>query len=460
MIINELLNLPDKELRSVLISEEDMKKASYKSIIKAGDYAIRSSIYNEMVSEGLEDSPDFFKELEKNDFYVGKAVNIFKDNSGRKKVVLDSGTSFSVLPYNSQFKLTYERFLDIKKVYQYYKWYPKTITGVLNLLDNTLKKIFTEDRYDIIVEGRSLNDAKKHFATAQYENLKSSRDIDVIIHYPEITISNTTGLTHTMKDIYCIFNFWFSSAGFYRNNFTLTKSTFSTKEILDFDSAYIHSHVNACFPGKAGGFCFGVSPYRDVMEKASGIRFHKQINLQNLFISLESILSWESIEGTPFYYISRVVDKRFKQDTPRSSGLIDVYQEDIDYLYSIMDNFEYTFKSKQGDRTISISIDETIESKLFEYIKEQNVTDDDRICMGRDGVYYKPNKAFEKDIRTFKNLYIGKPVLKFKGKTIRVYIEEGEEEEYVPNAISRSYLKALSNRIGNDFFEYLSIKEI
>jgi len=131
----------------------------------------------------------------------------------------------------------------------------------------------------------------------------------IIIHFPEITITNGSQ-EHLIRDIYVRL--------FLRPNGTLfsaiqgMRTTFTEAELL---SQYVHSHLpKADFNSIIfNNFCTGIGEINQVLALLNS-KF-TSANFMMLLMHIKNFLEWESKEGHPYMLIENI----FRRDTRRGS---------------------------------------------------------------------------------------------------------------------------------------------
>lgn len=126
------------------------------------------------------------------------------------------------------------------------------------------------------------------------------QNFTIDIHFPEFEIRNSKGRKHTIKDLYfrvnCEFRDLFKSPDTMKASIYVSgmRSTHFTKE---FSAGYRHSHLPSSSYGQFSGFCLGSSNFRILLSNLSISLSHSDWYL--MFLSIESYLKWESLEGGP-----------------------------------------------------------------------------------------------------------------------------------------------------------------
>ncbi len=126
---------------------------------------------------------------------------------------------------------------------------------------------------------------------------------EVIVHFPEIRIKNSEGLSHDIKDLYVKFKL--TNDGRYMHPGTIwgLRTTMTPQE---YDSQYQHSHLRGFSPGRItfAQFCTGSGPINQSMAE-SARKFHMP-SFQMFCLNLKAFVAWESTEGTPYMYMRTI----------------------------------------------------------------------------------------------------------------------------------------------------------
>jgi len=184
------------------------------------------------------------------------------------------------------------------------------------------------------------------------------RQIIVLIHFPQITISNSYKKSHIIKDLYV--KYVFLEDGSLLDGPLYARSTFSSAEFL---SNYEHSHVslnprdhimlNGTSTGiqnasiRFSGVCLGSGPINNTISNLrhmfdyEGVRIDfkssiYKINLLTLCIETDRNVRWESVEGGPYRRFANIAFNQSSSSSniPRtntslsSSGLLQIAHAD------------------------------------------------------------------------------------------------------------------------------------
>lgn len=132
-------------------------------------------------------------------------------------------------------------------------------------------------------------------------------DFDVIILFPELTLTNSQAGEHIIKDLYVKFRVATNmellySGSVYKAGISMTgrRGKFTLKE---FESNYIHSHL----PAKSwdwSNFCLGSSQFKILLEETR-MELTEDAWMK-VFLSLPNYVKWESLEGGPHHKIANI----------------------------------------------------------------------------------------------------------------------------------------------------------
>lgn len=125
---------------------------------------------------------------------------------------------------------------------------------------------------------------------------KDTMSFNILIHYPEIEITNSYDYKHTIKDLYIMISvsngFLDEPRGF--------RATRSNREVAN---NYVHSHLKYRSDPGFFKFCIGdTGPFYDLCNKIQQSKTD-EISFKFYLLMLTSFLKWESIEGGPHSYM-------------------------------------------------------------------------------------------------------------------------------------------------------------
>ncbi len=136
-------------------------------------------------------------------------------------------------------------------------------------------------------------------------------DFDIIIHYPEFTITNKYNKSHQIKDLYVKFEVLCNPEGKFLIGSLYGIRTTSTPLEISFN--YMHSHLSSARNSMSKGinslvqwhkFCVG---YAEMEKARMSLNTKFSIDTFELFLySIESFIKWESLDGGPYRKIGEM----------------------------------------------------------------------------------------------------------------------------------------------------------
>jgi len=203
---------------------------------------------------------------------------------------------------------------------------------------------------------------KYYRSTDIIESLKGF-SLFVVIHYPEIKISNSEGRTHDIKDLFVRFEIVESVLAPEGNAPLWTigkiKGARSTLSYEEWFVGYLHSHLpqknnNTYFDAfTLKNFCLG-SDTEIVTQQESLYLEYTSESFELFLLTLDSFVAWESLEGVPHKKIEKILIGNRITDTRSNSGSYftnyleverNIFDLDIDFVFS-----ENRYKIKQNSK--------------------------------------------------------------------------------------------------------------
>jgi hypothetical protein len=223
-----------------------------------------------------------------------------------------------------------------------------------------------------------------------------------IIYYPKIVITNSSGLSHTMLDIYV-------QLEIESRSYIIKKLNRTTLTSSEYRQNYIFSHgkgdINS---GMCNLFCYGNNgnPVYDLGQDA--VKFNLLRNIEMWLYSIELYLSWESLEGVPYKSMFEVIKDTDLFYIKNTTPYLDIAKINKLMLSVISELSNLEYHVPIGDILLKGSTKEelkTILNKLIEDSKKLRVNEEGNLVVISS--------------RTFDNIkdeFQGKYVLTFKGQ--------------------------------------------
>ena len=331
----------------------------------------------------------------------------------------------------------------------------------LHKIYDIFEEYYGEDRVDIqYINQETLDQIIIHTPSLLYPEKVSI--FDIIVYFPEITITNDYKETHTIYDTYCKISV--SADGSYRG-FKIARATLDKQEYL---TGYVHSHATTSsrlVTGVWRDFCFGTSIICDTLSRVS----LNNLDSWSLFcLQLDELLKVESNEGVPYKSLNTIYsneENSFIKNKYSVSFICTVLSsQDVEYLLS-----NYNFKFEIVNNTVAIAESMTdfainISKLYLDYLEKEgnaSISNLRDYCI-KDGRLYKYT-----NLSTFTELENPIKVLTFKGEDINLTIKDTDDTNVVLYKILPSkdinYIAtkacALVNSIFNNDYNYKLLPE-
>lgn len=199
------------------------------------------------------------------------------------------------------------------------QWYEKTLSGP-NAVYNVFIDYYGPERVDM--QTRSLEDCILHFTNSDSDNITYysflgylGTSYDIIVHFPEVRISNENNAYVDIKDLWAKIPLKILRTGYDSNNpdsyeckmynsFTFTRSNFPINHLR---SDYMHSHCPGIPLSDTWlSCCLGNGP---IKRTVATLCSSPDIDIWSLFVyELDLYTRTESISGGPYRYMSNIIN--------------------------------------------------------------------------------------------------------------------------------------------------------
>lgn len=191
----------------------------------------------------------------------------------------------------------------------------------------------------------------------------------IIIHFPELTVTNQNSKRHKIYDMYVRFRMspMFTTPG--ENLFYgLRTSMYYAEMGSDYCFSHLSGRTAEARSGQWTSFCLGATDF-SILCQDMKTKFDKD-KFEFLCIQLPDYLSWESIEGRPHRYIKDISERSLFS----SSNSVSVGNSDIEkYIRNILTNeVHIPVICEKGGTTYSLLIDNNDD---FADILTRNITE-------------------------------------------------------------------------------------
>jgi len=158
----------------------------------------------------------------------------------------------------------------------------------------------------------------------------SEDQYSVKIRFPEFEIKNSRGNKHIIREFYARFKLRNSRRKFKLDGFEGVRAAVTKAE---YDSQYQQSHISSS-PFSWGSFCLGDSEFRNFKNEynLSESEFDPEV-FEYIMTLFQDFIKWESLEGTPYKYISKIKEAGTAVEFVTASNSIPYYVS-LDEVYS------------------------------------------------------------------------------------------------------------------------------
>lgn len=200
-----------------------------------------------------------------------------------------------------------------------YSYNPDFAITTATQLDEMMTELtgFYEDNWDFILKPMRLENAK-------YQ-------LYCVLRFPELTISNSIGLSHNIQDLFVYFRLDQGMKDGEPYVYPVDLKGFrSTVTTLERQAEYEHSHLpsknrSKVTDLKGNSFCLGATEIRDT--HLSLVDRYDKDRFSLLLFTIQSFVKWESVEGVPYLYINDIPsslgdsDNRYREYGTNLMGL-------------------------------------------------------------------------------------------------------------------------------------------
>lgn len=169
------------------------------------------------------------------------------------------------------------------------KDFPRIFQGIMD----TLQSVFP-DLWDIQFEWEYVS---RGFHTSRFY---------IIIRFPEFIIKNSRNLQTKIQDLFVRIPIEIEANRLNFERIQGTRTSFTNAE----NGTYVHSHIHSTSPCSYDDFCTGSGEINNLQAMLNGMSNRDfDFDLFALFLMhLNTFVSWESLEGTPYKYISALLE--------------------------------------------------------------------------------------------------------------------------------------------------------
>jgi hypothetical protein len=285
---------------------------------------------------------------------------------------------------------------------------------------------------------------------------KTTLSIDIrgiVLYFPRVTITNRERKSHLIKDIFVRIPLFISDS---RLKIETIEGGRTTLSYAEYCSNYYHSHLSISAIGSISSrsvppmyntFCTG-SGEINIYQSDINTEGISEARLTSYLMQIMTVVGYESIEGTPYRYISNIIirDSSGRRSNPSDNTSNNLYNRVLNYYKQEKKTPCLEFALENGKYIVKDN------KKFDEFLMTQVITDEDKraiLCMiDETGAYYQYGSPPTKEIPpVVKNKYI------FQGNEISFTIEDipsEVDESNIEYSIHPNIKKYIKNRIEYD----------
>lgn len=203
---------------------------------------------------------------------------------------------------------------------------------------------------------------KSHGDNFRYSINSDNRGFSIYLLYPEIKISNKTGISRTLKNIVVKIPFLKYSTGFILSEvISGTRLTWGTTEAI---SGYRHSHLGVIRDEyKFSNFCLGSTEIAAMNMDLRNAQRYSDLKYELFIHMIGNYLTHESLEGVPYIKMIDIKPSGSRYYIPnRISSCLNKSQ----YKFNLMYNKSTTSFNVLVDKTLTDSIMNVLTGHPFE----------------------------------------------------------------------------------------------
>lgn len=222
----------------------------------------------------------------------------------------------------------------------------------INTIYNIFKDYYGENRVDF----KESADLVKFTQDVVEGPISDSFKYAIIVHFPEVKVSNERDSSIIIKDFYALIKLNFKG---FNTDIRFIKATYSEEQ---WKARYIHSHVhslNYSYYSRFSSCCLGTGPIKNTFRY---LRENYDEDRWRLFVwELDKYVHVESLKGVPYMYLERVgIDKSYNnresinyQNYCMSINIIGYQQYMKDFLKYLIKNNIFKFCYCNGNYKIA-----------------------------------------------------------------------------------------------------------
>lgn len=332
-------------------------------------------------------------------------------------------TNFDMLsPTKKQILLDYIEELETDAIVENLKVMKKVLNLSFAEERNQIVKPTPDDLLDTYVEsGYNMASIEAQRDNYFKNNIETIGGFRIIIHFPEVTITNSRKGSHVIKDLWV--KIGIKKNGNINTHLHGLRTTMTT---LEYDQRYMHSHLAGFNPDNIqwSHFCLGSGEINQVLMLLN-TKFD-EINFTLLCLHLKNYVKWESLEGTPHNKMENIIsrgggDVRGVLSTNSCDRIVNILKRELFSIPGTNSWIHEILKLTVSERGIGVFPTEELELWIVEKLNEVKPSDIELYRSNNEwllalkdvtGNYFGIANTSRNRTRSYQRT----PVLKFKGE--------------------------------------------
>ena len=234
----------------------------------------------------------------------------------------------------------------------------------------------------------------------------------LLLYVPETTIKNNKNQSTELQEL-----FFKIKGRIVEEEIKISGAIYGTRSKLtykEYVKGYVHSHLTSSSLHSFTEFCLGSSTVDDILSELAYRNYNDEL-FEALLMQLPTLEQWESIDGVPYIYISKLNeplgnDRRNISREDRENAFIrflEIVNDEVEVVY---DAVGHEFNFMLNDRIENI----LAECTDFHVLKDEN------------DEFYSPSTDGEPSHADFKNVEFSE--FMFRGTIVQQYVEGYESD--------------------------------
>ena len=316
--------------------------------------------------------------------------------------------------------------------------------GLLDYLNSSLSSNARRARYSSYMSGVYYEMCDTQFSVCSRIFINK---MCFIVHFPEVTVRNSRQQSLDIKDLFV--RFWFNKDSLIYETLDGTRTTYSLEE---FETNYTHSHLprkqlkkfkdarGSKMPYRLNynNFCLGTGEIKDFISIYNTDKTVE--SFESILYMLDTIVSWESLEGTPHISISNTLARKSNVPDINLSVCHDVFMSTLKWAkHTKQFDLDWIYRKGSYEIVDNEKFEDFLRSAYSDY-SYKDIPEDYAGFIDEKGEFYVPTNVTEEGIKILDNDFIP-----FMGNKLFLKVEgnmkfAGERKWYI-NPKIKQYVK-------------------